>query len=143
MICRAPKRSKEEGMTMLSWILPLLLAASAPPSGLTVEPGHSIIFRVENGHPVTVREGEAPEPGELSAKLSIEGGNTLLHMTNNTAQWLNYRATMTQRNGHRVHTSVCTLLSNNRGGFEFWQEPLKSVTIDDFTPAPEDRMTCR
>jgi hypothetical protein len=130
----------------MSIALMLALLAAAPAAeanGLSIAAGEAVIFRLDGERPVLVRSGETPEPGELAAKLRVEDGKTFLQMTNNTNQWLDYRATMTLSGGRKAHTSVCTLMSDGRGGIEFWPQRLKSVTIYEFRTAPENQMSCR
>ena len=127
----------------IALMLLMLAAQPAEAESLSIAPGETIVFRLEGDRPVAVRNSGEPAVGELSAVLSVDGGQTLLHMTNNTERWLSYRAEMELPNGRKVRTSVCTLPSNNRGGFEFWPQPLKSVRISKFRAAPADRMSCQ
>jgi hypothetical protein len=66
----------------------------------------------------------------------------MLEITNNTQQWLNYRATITPRGRPAQRTSVCTIMSDNRSAFEAWPGPIEMVTIFDFRPAPETGLSC-
>ena len=103
-----------------------------------------VLLDENGGNPQLVATGEDAKtrelrPGELRLTLGGTGG-AMLSIQSNHAKWLNYRARMGLGGGPR--TSVCTIMAG-KGAFEMWQQPLKGLTLDQFTPAPEGQMACR
>ena len=113
------------------------LAAKDPRPGLFIRNGEAFIFRIENGLPVDIRpvgKDDEPAAGELKAELVDKLGSTL-HVTNQTAEQLNYEAYIAKdefTKGKR--TSVCTLIVGG-GSFENWPESLPGLRITNFQPA--------
>jgi hypothetical protein len=118
--------------------------AFADPQGLVVKSGETWVFHLENGQPAgahLVADNAKIAPGELMVTMKAENG-TMLTVTNNTDKFLNYHATMVA-GAREKPTSVCTLMSNGRMGFENWPYSIRAIRLSDFEPAAENAMVCK
>jgi hypothetical protein len=123
-----------------------LVAKEKTLPGLLIKSGETWIFHLENGQPANPRTAtEADKPGkdELKVSLSPDPG-AMLTITNNTSQFLNYRAFITPKPGKKgTSTSVCTVMSNGRKAFEVWQNAVPAIRLADFTPAQDEEVICK
>jgi hypothetical protein len=106
--------------------------------------GETWIFSLANGQPANAHAappGSKPGPNELMVSLKPQIGSTMI-VTNNTDRFLNYRATIIAPNGERP-TSVCTLMSGGRAGFENWHGNIAAIRLSDFSPAEDNKMVCQ
>src|SRR4029077_15638851 len=95
--------------------------------------GESWIFHLENGQPAgahLVSPDAKPAPSELMVKMTPDNGKTMI-VTNNTDKFLNYHASIIGRTREEP-TSVCTLMSGGRFGFENWGGQIPAVRLSDF-----------
>lgn len=118
--------------------------AWADPAGLTVKGSETWVFHLENGQPAGAHLAAADAklaPGELMVSMKSENG-TMMTVTNNTDKFLNYRATMVAGSREKP-TSVCTLMSNGRMGFENWPYSIPAIRLSDFETATENTMVCK
>jgi hypothetical protein len=116
--------------------------ADAP--GLIVKGGETWVFHLENGQPAGAHLVSADAklaPGELMVSVKAENG-TMMTVTNNTDKFLNYHAAMVA-GAREKPTSVCTLMSNGRMGFENWPYSIPAIRLSDFEPAAENTMACK
>ena len=115
-------------------------------SGFVIQLGETWLFQLDQGRPINARKVDAnakPAVGELFVTLRPQLGTTMV-IANNSAKFYNYRALMMRRPGDRAEaTSVCTVMSNGRMGFENWPYPIAAIHLSDFTQAPENSMVCR
>ena len=120
-------------------------ASAGDAAGLTIKSGDTWLFKVENGQPLgahKVSADTAPAKGEIKVNLSASMG-TMMTVTNNTDHFYNYRAFMLGKpDAKGQRTSVCTLLSGGRSGFENWPEAIPYVRISDFVEAADGEMGC-
>ncbi len=103
-----------------------------------------VLLDDNGGNPQLIATGDEAakrvlQPGELRFKLDAMGG-AMLSIESKHGKWLNYRARMGLGGG--APTSVCTVMAG-KSAFEMWQQSLKGLTLDQFTPAPEGQMVCR
>ncbi len=133
------------------WVAVAAMTASTPAlakqPGLFVRMGESVIFHIDQGQPVDPRpasESDAPGAGEIKLTLEFKSGSTMMVVTNNSQDFLNYRAFITpdpDKNGQS--TSVCTLMSGGRSAFESWGGRLPGIRVSDFAKAPDGEMRCQ
>ncbi len=136
--------SRRFGFTFLAACSIAATPAWADPPGLTVKGGETWIFHLEYGQPAGAHlaaENAKLAPGELMVSLKAENG-TMMIVTNNTDKFLNYHATMVAGAREKA-TSVCTLMSNGRMGFENWPYSIRAIRLSDFEPAAENTMACK
>ena len=130
----------------------LTIAALAGPAsardtaGLVIQSGETWIFQVQQGQPVNAHKAGAdakPAAGEFLVTLSLQNG-TMMQVVNNTDKFYNYRAFMLKRPDDKgQRTSVCTLMSNGRMGFENWPYAIPAIRLSDFIEAGENSMQCQ
>jgi hypothetical protein len=129
---------------------PMLLDEKGQPARFTfiaMEPGQTLLFRIDNGKVSDVRmvdADSAPKDGEIRATMESKGGNTMLTVLNKGPQAYNYSAAMLRSidANDGKSTSVCTLLPGI-SAFEMWPYPIPAIAIGEFTPAPDGEMVCK
>ncbi len=114
---------------------PSLLAAAIAAS-LTVQPGTSWMFRVDQGRPVAAHRVAAtaiPAPGQIriSARRML---GTIITVLNNSRQAYIYRATLIAADGKTIVAKSCVLPANNRLAMESWPQVAVAVRVSDFKP---------
>jgi len=112
----------------------LLTAAVA--ASLTVQPGTSWVFRVDQGRPVDARRVAAtatPAPGQIRITARRMMG-TMITLLNNSRQAYTYRATLIAADGKTIVAKSCVLPANNRLAMESWPQVAGAVRVSDFKP---------
>ena len=118
--------------------LPFLLTAAIAAS-LTVQPGTSWLFRIEQGRPVNAQRVAAsavPAPGEIRITTKRMMG-TMITILNNSRQAYTYRATLIAADGKTIVAKSCVLPANNRLAMESWPLVAVAVRVGDFKPTRE------
>ncbi len=114
---------------------------------IVLEPGQTLLFRIDNGKVTDVRLADAdtvPKDGEIRATMDSTGGTTMLTVLNQGPQSYNYSAVMMRAidatDGQS--TSVCTLMPGI-SAFEMWPYAIPAIAMGEFTPAPDGEMICK
>ena len=122
----------------LSFLLTAALAAS-----LTVQPGESWLFRVQQGRPVKAQRVAATAPpasGEIKLTAKRMMG-TMITLTNNSRVAYTSRATLIAADGKEIVAKSCVLPAGNRLAMESWPQVAAKVRVSDF--APTTAANCR
>ena len=121
----------------------LALLASPPlqarNSGLTVKTGESLVFSIQNGHPVRAQKVAAsakPKSGQVLVTVRSMMGTTMTIISNNPIAYT-YRAELLGADKFAPIRS-CTLPANGRLSFENWPQRATAIRLSDFKPARKD-----
>ncbi len=118
--------------------LPFLLTAAIAAS-LTVQPGTSWMFRVDQGRPVDahrVADTANPAHGQIRITTKRMMG-TMITVLNNSRQAYTYRATLIAADGKTIVARSCVLPANNRLAMESWPQVAVAVRVGAFKPTRE------
>jgi hypothetical protein len=122
-------------MRLMIAALLLVVASGAQAAPLTVHPGESWIFAVQNGEPANAKKVDAtakPAKGQLMVTVrSLFGTNMIV--TNNSSTAYNYRAELFVA-GKPSGARTCTLPSGSEPTLEQWPQKADAVRISAFRP---------
>jgi len=114
----------------------LIAAAAAAAATLTIPSGQTMLFRIERGRPVAVRQvapTTAPARGEIRFTVKAMMG-TMLTVINNSPTAYTFRATLVAADGKAMVANSCVLPAGNRLAMENWPQQAVAVRVGDFRP---------
>jgi hypothetical protein len=128
---------------MRQFLLALALMTASPTIAepLTVHPGETWLFTLEQGEPARARKADAtakPARGEVKVSVRALFG-TMLTISGNSPQGYTFEAQLVGADGKTMNVRACGLPPNNQPALESWPQKAAAVRVSDFKPATGGR----